>query len=258
MRYTDAGEMGTNRKPYYMNLALKDPILIVEDNMADAFWLKQAVEMMGFQSPLLTHTTDMARKVITQQQPRLIICDLFLDSKPKGLSLLQQFADRGRQFIMVTSSGEGSLYEQTQAIGVGGHLVKPFHPLTLRSIIDQALREPPPVPPAPVAKLPCLFIRGTQNQRMRIEFNDVLYIYSERNYIFIRTRESRFTLKRSLSKLMDELDNRFIRVHNSYIINTDYLKSVATTTMLIDKEIVPLGRAYRKNLVSRIKPETGE
>ena len=156
---------------------------------------------------------------------------------------------------MVTHSDECSLYEQTQAIGVGGHLVKPFHPLTLRSIMDQALRE---APPAPVAKLPCLFIRGAQNQRMRIEFSDILYIYSERNYIFIRTRESRFTLKRSLSKLMDELDNRFIRVHNSYVINTDFLKSVATTTILIDKEIVPLGRAYRKNLVSRIRPETGD
>ncbi|MBC3788417.1 LytR/AlgR family response regulator transcription factor [Spirosoma utsteinense] len=238
-----------------MNLASTDPILIVEDNLADAFWLKQAVEMMGFQSPLLTHTTDMAQQLIVQQQPRLIICDLFLDSKPKGLSLLQQFADRGRQFIMVTHSDEYSLYEQTRAMGVGGHLVKPFHPLTLRSIMDQALRE---LPPAPVVKLPCLFIRGAQNQRMRIEFSDILYIYSERNYIFIRTRESRFTLKRSLSKLMEELDSRFVRVHNSYVINTDYLKSMATTTLLIDKEIIPLGRAYRKNLVSRMKPVTRE
>jgi two-component system response regulator LytT len=230
-------------------MRLVAPILIVEDNLADAFWLKQAVEMMGFQSPLLTHTTDMARKMIVQHEPRLIICDLFLDSKPKGLTLLQYFADRGRQFIMVTSSGEGSLYEQTQAIGVGGHLVKPFHPLTLRSTMDQALRE---LPPEPVNRLPCLFIRGMQNQRIRVEFSDISYIYSERNYIFIKTRESRFTLKRSLNKMMEELDDRFVRVHNSYIINTDYLKSLATTTLLIDKEIVPLGHAYRKNLLDRM------
>lgn len=226
-------------------------ILIVEDNLDGVFDLQQSVLNMGIYPTYLAHCTETAQEIIANHKPGLIICDIFFDSGPKGLDLLRRFPAASRQFIMVTSSPDSVYYDATNSLGAGGHLVRPFHPLTLRSIMDQALRE---LLPEPATTLPCLFIRGAQNQHIRIEFSDILYIYSERNYIFIKTRDSRFTLKRSLNKLMEELDGRFLRVHNSYIINTDYLKAIATSTLLIDKEIIPLGRAYRKNLAAyRVK-----
>ena len=151
----------------------------------------------------------------------------------------------------MTSSLEISFYETTNRLGIGGYLVMPFHPLTLRSAIDHVLAV------APVAIAPRdthLFIRGTRNKHIRIEFNDILYLYSERNYTFIKTSDSLHIIKRSLVKMQQELDTRFLRVHNSYIVNTVHIKSIASLTVLIfDKEIVPLGRAYRKSLTNKLK-----
>ncbi|RYC68756.1 MULTISPECIES: LytR/AlgR family response regulator transcription factor [Spirosoma] len=225
-------------------------ILLVEDDIVEGIWLRQTVEAMGFSSPFLVHSTDLAKEVIRHHQPQLIICDLFFDKLPKGLMLLQEFAERGSQFIMITSSIDGSFYEKTRSIGVGAHLVKPFHPITLQSTIDTVLTS---LPQLPSTEKTHLFIRGAQNKQVRVDFQDIMYLYSERNYTFIKTIHGRHTIKRSLSKMLGGLDSRFIRVHNSYAVNIDYLKSVAASTLLVDKDVVPIGRSYRKNLSGLIK-----
>ncbi|WP_170069394.1 LytR/AlgR family response regulator transcription factor [Spirosoma pollinicola] len=191
----------------------------------------------------MAHSLEVAQEVIARQNPDIIICNLFLDGKPKGLDLLHQFPDYSKKFIIITSSLDSSFYETTNSLGVGGHLVKPFHALTLRSTIDRIL--------ATVEKTSYLFVRGLKNAQIRINFNDILYLYSERNYTFIKTSDNLHTIKRSLIKMQQELDTRFIRVHNSYIINEDHIKSIATQMVLIEKEIIPLGRAYRKNLIDK-------
>ncbi|MGF7217109.1 DNA-binding LytR/AlgR family response regulator [Spirosoma lacussanchae] len=233
-----------------MNGSRSVSILLVEDDVVEGMWLRQAVEAMGFPSPFLVHTIDLAKEVIKHHQPQLIICDLFFDTLPKGLLLLQEFAERGHQFIIITNSIDGSFYEKTRSIGVGGHLIKPFHPITLQSIIDTVLTS---LPQLSLPGKTHLFIRGAQNKQMRVDFQDIMYLYSERNYTFIKTIHGRHTIKRSLSKMLDGLDSRFVRVHNSYVINSDHLKSVAASTLLIDKDIVPIGRSYRKNLSDVIK-----
>jgi DNA-binding LytR/AlgR family response regulator len=188
--------------------------------------------------------------MIISHKPTIIICNLFFDGNPKGLDLLQLFSARSRQFIIITSSLESSFYEATNKLGAGSHLVKPFHPLTLRSTIDTIVSI---LPALTVAKDPYLFIRGSKNKQVRIDFSDILYLYSERNYTFVKTSDALHTIKRSLTKMQQELDARFLRVHNSYIVNADLIKSVAPMTLLINKEIVPVGRAYRKNLSDRLK-----
>lgn len=231
-------------------------ILIIEDNLVDASWLSQVLVNMGFTSPFLAHDIDSAAGVIRNQRPQIIICDLFFDGKPDGLILLNQFSTLSKQFIMTTNSYENKLYEQTRALGVGGHLIKPFHPLTLRSVLDNILSPlPSQASPQPSSHL---FIRGAQNKQIRVDLSEILFLYSERNYTFIKTVQGRFTIKRSLSKMQEDLDKRFLRIHNSYIVNTEFLKAISTNTVLIDKDIIPLGRAYRKNLAPLLTPNREE
>lgn len=233
-----------------MNYSQLDPILIVEDNLIDALILQQSVENLGFQNIRMASSIAMATTILTQHKPSLILCDLFFDKKPKALDLLRQFSDQCRNFIIVTNCEEVELYDEAKAMGVGGHLIKPFHQLSLRSLIDHVLT---PSSVDPVLPTPYLFIRGTANKQVRIHFTDILYFYSERNYISVKTIDKLYTIKRSLTKMQEELDDRFVRVHNSYIVNTDHLKSIAASTLIIHKDILPLGRAYRKTLIDKLK-----
>ncbi|GAB2548701.1 LytR/AlgR family response regulator transcription factor [Spirosoma aerophilum] len=228
-------------------------ILIVEDDQAEASLLKQSVENIGYEKPMVVTTVEMAHKIIIDHTPAIILCNLFLDNSPKGLDLLRDFSDQSSRFIMVTNCTEKTYYEQTKRIGVGGHIIKPFHYLTLQSIIDQLLA----IPTATASPLTnYLFIRVAKNRKVRIDFADILYLYSERNYMFIKTADKLYTIKRSLVSMQEDLDERFVRIHNSYIINIDHLQSIASSTALIHKYILPLGRAYRKNLTGRIKAKS--
>ncbi len=54
--------------------------------------------------------------------------------------------------------------------------------------------------------------------------DDITCLEGEGNYTFIYTRRSkRYLVSKTLKSLTEQLDESFIRVHKSYIINTDYI-----------------------------------
>lgn len=54
--------------------------------------------------------------------------------------------------------------------------------------------------------------------------DDITCLEGEGNYTFIYTRRSkRYLVSRTLKSLTEQLDESFVRVHKSYIINTDYI-----------------------------------
>lgn len=54
--------------------------------------------------------------------------------------------------------------------------------------------------------------------------DDITCLEGEGNYTFIYTRRSkRYLVSRTLKSLTEQLDESFVRVHKSYIINTGYI-----------------------------------
>ena len=80
--------------------------------------------------------------------------------------------------------------------------------------------------------------------------NDLLYVKAEDHYIrlFIADNKNHFVRGR-LSDLETELPPNFIRIHRSYIINRNYVKSFSGDQIqLINGERLPIGRTYRKKI----------
>ena len=46
---------------------------------------------------------------------------------------------------------------------------------------------------------------------------------------------------------------KFIKIHRSYVINTDYIDSINSDTVIIGDTTLPLSKAFRDDLLSRIK-----
>ena len=55
-----------------------------------------------------------------------------------------------------------------------------------------------------------------------------------------------------LNSILNRLNNKFVRVHRSYIINYDYLTKINSSSLLISNEEIPIGDKFkadvRKNL----------
>lgn len=88
----------------------------------------------------------------------------------------------------------------------------------------------------------------------RIALDDILYIQSMREYVAFHTVNAKRILSlNSLKKLEQELSQtQFIRVHKSYIVATDKVKSLERNQLLIGDIKIPIGSSYKSQVMEKL------
>lgn len=92
-----------------------------------------------------------------------------------------------------------------------------------------------------------IYVRKNRKQ-VKVHFNAILYIESIKDYIRIHTENETHITKHSISSFEKKLDNRFIRIHRSYIINKDKITAYTKSDIEIEKIEIPIGDNFRKNI----------
>lgn len=95
----------------------------------------------------------------------------------------------------------------------------------------------------------------------RIDFPDIIWLESERNYVAIYTLTDRINLHLSITEMENILPARqFVRVHKSYIVAKKKIDLIDKEQLGMKREsqikLIPIGEAYRKSLVQAIYPNT--
>jgi two-component system, LytTR family, response regulator len=83
---------------------------------------------------------------------------------------------------------------------------------------------------------------------MRIDFNDILFVKGEKEYVSLNLRDERLLIYKRMKDMESLLPLNFIRVHISYIINVNYLLKVDNRHLVIGTERIPIGDSYRAQL----------
>jgi len=98
------------------------------------------------------------------------------------------------------------------------------------------------------------FIFVTKNRKkIRIDFAEILYIESLKDYIKIHLVDESHTVKFSISAFEKELDFRFIRIHRSYIVNYGQITAFTKNDVEIGKIEIPIGESYKTILDERVQ-----
>lgn len=92
-----------------------------------------------------------------------------------------------------------------------------------------------------------IYIRKDRKQ-VKVYLDSILYIESLKDYIKIHLEKKNHITKSSISAFEEKLDERFIRVHRSYIINKDKITAYTKNDIEIEKIEIPIGENFRKNL----------
>ena len=80
---------------------------------------------------------------------------------------------------------------------------------------------------------------------VKIKFEDILYVESLKDYIKVFTTSGNYLVHKSLTSMTEELpDSNFIRIHRSYTIAIDKVKSVEGNLIEITTNKIPIGRKY--------------
>lgn len=89
---------------------------------------------------------------------------------------------------------------------------------------------------------------------VQISFDRLLFLEAESNYTrLVCTDRSLLTLA-SLKQLAESLPDEFMRVHRSYIVNTQHIHQIEGTTIKIGEHKVPVGETYREEVLKRFSP----
>lgn len=98
------------------------------------------------------------------------------------------------------------------------------------------------------------FFVKSSGQQHRINFSDILYIESIKDYVNIKTSNEEYIVLDTLKSLENQLSERFVRVHKSFIVNLDKTQSIGIKKIImVSEHEIPIGESYRSNLLNKIK-----
>lgn len=86
----------------------------------------------------------------------------------------------------------------------------------------------------------------TGNRHIRLVLDEILFIESFKDYVTIHLDNSQdISVKYNISAFQNLLDDRFLRVHRSYIIHTGKITSFSKSEAWINSVQIPIGDSYK-------------
>jgi two-component system, LytTR family, response regulator len=171
---------------------------------------------------------------------------MFLDihlPEIKGLAFLRTLRDPPA-VIITTAYHEYAL--EGYEFSVVDYLLKPFEFERFLTAVNKVQRQPAST--RVEAAKDYLFV-NIQLRKVKIRFSEILYIESQKEYVKIVTRDASHLTKMSTHEIESLLPaSRFKRIHRSYIIALDKVKSFNSEMVEIEGNQIPVGRGYKQVL----------
>lgn len=99
------------------------------------------------------------------------------------------------------------------------------------------------------------FFVKSSGQKHRINFNEILYLESIKDYINIKTVAQEYIVLDTLKSMEIQLpDIYFVRIHKSYIVNLSQIKSYDSKKIILKNDLeIPIGESYKINFLNRMQ-----
>lgn len=97
------------------------------------------------------------------------------------------------------------------------------------------------------------FYVNIDRRLIKIDLPSIYLIEAKGDYINIKTEDSNYTVHSTLKKIEEKLPSSlFLKVHRSYIINVKKIIDIEDNSVLIKKDVVPVSRSNRPELMKRL------
>ncbi|WES96108.1 LytTR family DNA-binding domain-containing protein [Chryseobacterium arthrosphaerae] len=219
--------------------------IIVDDEPLAISLLERYVEQVPFLELVFsTENPILALEYIQNHPSDLIFLDIQMPELT-GINFMKIVGDR-QKYILTTAYSEYALegYEHH----IVDYLLKPVSFERFQKSIVKA-RERFSFQPTENTHF---FVKSSGRQH-RIGFHEIFYIESIKDYVNIRTETEEYIVLDTLKSMESQLPERFIRIHKSFIINLDKVKSIGARKVILTDVEVPIGDSYRSKLLEKLK-----
>lgn len=173
----------------------------------------------------------------------LIFLDIHLP-KLKGMAFLKTLISPPS--VIVTTAYHQYAVEGFN-LNVTDYLLKPFEFerfLVAVSKVKTGQKDRPSA--AEVTETRDFIFLNVQKKKVKIQFSDILYIESQREYIKVVTTKAEYIAKMSTHEIEELLPpGLFKRIHRSFIISVNKIESYTAEIVEVNGISIPVGRGYR-------------
>ncbi|GEN73126.1 LytR/AlgR family response regulator transcription factor [Chryseobacterium lathyri] len=219
--------------------------IIVDDEPLAVSLLEKYVEKIPFfELVFSTENPILALEYIQTHDADLIFLDIQMPELT-GINFMKIVGEK-KKYILTTAYSEYALegYEHN----IIDYLLKPvsferFYKCALKAQERFSFH----------GEMESHFFVKSSGQQHRINFNDIHYIESIKDYVNIRTADEEYIVLDTLKSMENQLSEKFIRIHKSFIINVDKIKSIGPKKVILPLHEIPIGENYRINLLNTRK-----
>jgi len=234
----------------------KVKIAVVEDELIIADNICSSLESLGYQvfEPAITFTE--GKNLVDKERPDIVILDINLSGRKDGIDLAHYIKENyDIPFIFLTAHADKATIERAKKVNPPAYLVKPFREEELYTSIEVAIfnHEQNKANQPQGSRKQFIYIKQ-KNQFLKLRFEDILFLKVEHVYLDIYTVQGeKHMLRESLNDFETKLNEDFIRIHRSCIVNVNHIDLIESQAIKIASYELPLARKYRTSLMEKIE-----
>lgn len=217
-------------------------ILVCDDNKVICNDISKYIESNFDYNVSVANDKNSIYHYLNEDKLDLLIIDIVL-GKINGIDIAKEFTKQFPNLNVIFITGYGDTYYKDiyKDINPCGFFEKPIQYNILNFFIKQIQDN-----------------FNARNSKLRINYNynsyiipyrDIIYIQSDKRLSVIHTTAEKFKTYKKLSDMLEELPDTFIRCHQSFIVNRNYVRNVEGNQFLLSSgNVIPISKKYLKNV----------
>lgn len=101
---------------------------------------------------------------------------------------------------------------------------------------------------------PFIFVKS-EGRHIKVQLSDIYFIEGLKDYVKLHTAQGKIVMHSTMKNLEENLSSHtnFLRVHKSYIINTDHVDQIGPNDLYIKGQEIAIGSTYKNDVQGALK-----
>lgn len=224
--------------------------IVVDDNKMARTAIKQMIKEFDFLD--LKHECSSPVEAFNYLQSHQV--DLvFLDVEMPGMSGIELIKNLDRRPIIILITAKKNYAVEAFELSVADYIIKPVSLSRFAKAVSKAreLYEDKNKKEAESEK-DYIFIRSN-SILTKVNANSVIYVQASGDHVYIHTNDKKHMITSTLKSIEERLpNNKFYKLHNSYLVAIDRIDNVENNTAFVGKHNLPIGKQFKNELLSRL------
>ncbi|MGG6230730.1 LytR/AlgR family response regulator transcription factor [Tenacibaculum sp. SDUM215027] len=230
--------------------------IVVDDELMSRMILKKVCEQVGGLKLVGEFSNAIqAIKFLNNNKVDAIFLDIHMPNFT-GIDLVQTLKNPPK--IVLTTSDRNFAVEAFEYDFVVDYIVKPIELKRFKKSVEKIIAarakesNTKPVKKNQPTDVNTLYV-NIDRRLVKIDISSIYVVEANGDYIKVKTEEKNYVVHSPLKKIEEKLPSEsFLKVHRSYIINTNKIIDIEDNSVLIKQDVIPVSRSNRNELKRRL------